>query len=47
MTAAWHQVDEILQTGLTSEVYTAAVCLAGREGEVTYAEGRGTSQPRC
>ena len=32
----WHQVDEILQLGLTSGVYTAAVCLAGREGEVAY-----------
>jgi serine-type D-Ala-D-Ala carboxypeptidase len=36
MTANWHQVDEILQTGLTTGVYTAAVLVAGREGEVAY-----------
>ena len=32
----WHQVDDILKTGLTTGVYTAAVCLAGREGELMY-----------
>ena len=28
----WHQVDEILEAGLSSGVYTAAVLLAGRDG---------------
>jgi CubicO group peptidase (beta-lactamase class C family) len=37
----WHQVDHILQTGLASGVYTAAVCLAGRAGEVSYARAVG------
>jgi serine-type D-Ala-D-Ala carboxypeptidase len=32
----WDQVEEVLQTGLNSGVYTAGVCLAGREGEMTY-----------
>ncbi len=37
----WHQVDDILKTGLTTGVYTAAVCLVGREGEVSYARAVG------
>ncbi len=36
MTTGWGAVDEILQAGLASGVCTAAVVLAGREGEVTY-----------
>jgi serine-type D-Ala-D-Ala carboxypeptidase len=34
MKIGWGAVDEILQAGLTSGVYTAAVVLAGRAGEV-------------
>jgi serine-type D-Ala-D-Ala carboxypeptidase len=47
MTANWHQVDEILQAGLVSGVYTAAVVLAGRAGEVAYerAVGRLNTEP--
>jgi serine-type D-Ala-D-Ala carboxypeptidase len=43
----WLQVDEILQSGLTSGVYTAAVLLAGRAEEVAYekAVGRLTIEP--
>jgi serine-type D-Ala-D-Ala carboxypeptidase len=43
----WHPVDEILEAGLSSGVYTAAVLLAGRNGEVLYekAVGRLSSAP--
>jgi CubicO group peptidase (beta-lactamase class C family) len=41
MTANWHRVDEILQTGLTTGVYTAAVLVAGRDGEVAYTKAVG------
>lgn len=47
MTTSWLQVDDILQSGLSSGVYTAAVLLAGRDGEVAYekAVGRLTVEP--
>ena len=47
MTTNWPQVDEILQAGLASGVYTAAVVLAGRAGEVAYerAVGRLSTEP--
>lgn len=47
MKTSWLQVDEILQSGLPSGVYTAAVLLAGRAEELAYekAVGRLTIEP--
>jgi CubicO group peptidase (beta-lactamase class C family) len=43
----WRRVAEILEAGLSSGVYTAAVLLAGRDGEVIYKQafGRLSSDP--
>ncbi|AEB08393.1 serine hydrolase domain-containing protein [Desulfobacca acetoxidans] len=41
MTARWRRVDEILHFGLENGVYTAAVLLAGTQGEVAYEQALG------